>query len=195
MSTQLSICNRALIKLGAEPVFSLSIISKETNLLNAVYDELRADLLSSHPWNFAIGRTELSLLASTPDAKWSHEYQLPTDYLRILSAGLNTGSIPYAVEEGKLRCNSSSINVKYIKNITTAGTFSKPFTESLAWHIADELCYVMVQDKGVRDRIRKDAENYLIDARNRDAQEGTPENFFPDTWLDSRRQLADDYWD
>tara|TARA_R100001530_G_scaffold114015_1_gene80959 strand:+ start:206 stop:1021 length:816 start_codon:yes stop_codon:yes gene_type:complete len=60
-SSEVAICNSALIKLGAAEISSLSDTNKRAQLCNAQYSKLRDELLRSHPWNFAIGRKVLSL--------------------------------------------------------------------------------------------------------------------------------------
>ena len=139
--TTLGICNRALVKLGVETITSLSGTSKQAELCNLVYDDMRDDLLVSHPWNFAIKRAELVELGSTPEYEWSNEFQLPTDYLRILKCGITTSAITYAIENGVLRCNSDTAYVKYIAKVTTPANFSRHVAEALFWKIAAELVY------------------------------------------------------
>lgn len=193
MATVVGICNRALVKLGVEAINSIVETSKEAVMCNLIYDDMRDELLTSHPWNFAIKRIELSLLATTPDYEFSHEYQLPTDCLRVLSAGLS-GRLKYAVEEPRvLRCNSTTCNIKYISRVTTPGNFSRPFSKAFAWRMADEMCYALIQSASRAAQVTKLAEEAIALARSQDAQEGTPEQFIPDTWIDSRGES--DFWE
>ena len=88
------ICNSALIKLGAGRITSLSDDSKAGKLCNEQYDKIRKQLLRSHPWNFAIRRKALTKTANTPAYKYSSEFLLPTDCLRVLETNLDEYSIP-----------------------------------------------------------------------------------------------------
>lgn len=60
-SSEVAICNSALIKIGAAEITSLSDVNKRAQLCNEQYSKLRDELLRSHPWNFAIARKVLSL--------------------------------------------------------------------------------------------------------------------------------------
>ena len=70
------ICNNALIKLGANTITSLSDDTKPARLCNKIYTVLRDDLLRSHPWNFAIGRSSLAQLVDAPAFGFSFQYRV-----------------------------------------------------------------------------------------------------------------------
>lgn len=77
MATQTEICNRALIRIGADTIVDITENSKEGRLCNILYDQIRKDLLRSHPWNFAIRRIILAPDANTaPNTDFF--YYLPT---------------------------------------------------------------------------------------------------------------------
>ena len=48
MASQLGICNRALIILGAETINSLSENTKNAKLCNEIFDDVRDELLDEH---------------------------------------------------------------------------------------------------------------------------------------------------
>ena len=50
--SEVSICNSALIKLGASRIASLTEDSKEAKLCYEQYPILRDEVQASHPWNF-----------------------------------------------------------------------------------------------------------------------------------------------
>lgn len=58
-STSVDICNAALIKVGAETITALSDNNKRARACNERYADIRDVVLAAHPWNFAIGRTQL----------------------------------------------------------------------------------------------------------------------------------------
>lgn len=64
-TTQISICNKALRILGAKTITTLDDETEPARILNDVYDEILDEVLSSHPWNFAIVRANLTELGGT----------------------------------------------------------------------------------------------------------------------------------
>jgi hypothetical protein len=58
------ICNRALQKLGAARITSLTQDTPNARSCNVAYNVLRKAELRSHPWSFAIKRAELAADAS-----------------------------------------------------------------------------------------------------------------------------------
>lgn len=95
MATSLSICNSALIKLGAESISSLSDNNKRAKLCNAQYEVLKNKVLRAHPWNFAIKRAKLTVNAQEPSWGFYSSFDLPGDCLRVLET---QGRIDFAIE-------------------------------------------------------------------------------------------------
>ena len=84
-TTETSICNSALIKIGADRINSMTETNRRAQLCNEQYSKVRDEVLRSHPWNFAITRAEFSQLTTTPSFGYNYEYSIPSDCLRILS--------------------------------------------------------------------------------------------------------------
>lgn len=95
MATSLSICNSALIKLGAEVITALSDNNKRAKLCNAQYETIKNKILKSHLWNFSIKRAQLSADISVPTWGFNSAFVLPSDYLRIVEVRYD---YKYAVE-------------------------------------------------------------------------------------------------
>lgn len=59
-TTQLDIANRALLRLGAKKIDSLTEDSDRARACDAEVDEVRQETLRAHPWNFARKRARLN---------------------------------------------------------------------------------------------------------------------------------------
>jgi len=66
-TTEVTISNSALIKLGAETITTFEDDNKRARLCKNQYPLMRDKLLRSHPWNFNTKRVELGLLAAAPE--------------------------------------------------------------------------------------------------------------------------------
>ena len=60
MASEVDIANRALQKLGAESIVSLTQDSENARACNLCYEPIRDAELRAHPWNFAIKRASLA---------------------------------------------------------------------------------------------------------------------------------------
>ena len=82
----IALCSRALLRLGARSIASFDEGTAEAEVCANLYPVARDALLSAHPWNFATGQARLARLSAVPVADFSHAFQLPGDFLRVLSA-------------------------------------------------------------------------------------------------------------
>jgi hypothetical protein len=170
------ICNSALHKIGARRISSLSDGTKEAIILNDMYDRLRKEVLRSHPWNFAIAYVALSETVNTPVwPKWSKEFLLPSDVLRVLEVEPDYDApweVGYNTDGNKvIFSTSTSMKIKYIKDITNTTLFAPDFDEALAFRIAADIAYTLVQSQTVQANMFQAYKDFLAQARSFDAQE------------------------
>lgn len=188
-TSKVAICNSALAKLGVDFISDLTDETKAAILCNEQYDKKRQQLLRAHPWNFAIKRVSLAKTATTPEFEFDNEFQLPSDCLRVLKID-DEGYIPnyptWVIEGDKLLSSLDTVKIKYIADIEDVGLFDENFTEALAFLIASDLSYALVQSASLSKAMLELHDRVLRDARSFDAQEGTPEDLGADRWTSSR---------
>jgi hypothetical protein len=179
----LSVCNSALIKIGAERIVSLDDDSKAAVLCNEQFSKIRDDELRAHPWNFAVKRLELAELATPPAFGFAHAYQLPIDCLKILSV---ESSFPYVIEGRSLLTDAESAQIKYISQIEDVGAWDAGFREVVAIRLACDLAYAIAQSAKLGESMYALYERARSRARSMDAQEGSPQTLVIRDWLDAR---------
>lgn len=184
MASAVQICNRALIKLGADTIISMTEDSKPARLCNILYTPLREELLRLHPWNFAIARADLAQSTSDPLFGFDFSYPLPVDCLRVLK--LDDTTIKYKIEGRSILTDSDEVLLIYIKNETDTTKFDSLFTSALVLKLAIELSYNITGASNVAAGILDEYKNFMREAKLRDGQEGTPDQLENYTWLDSR---------
>jgi len=167
--TKLDICNAALIKLGCDIISDIDADLKTAKLCKARYDNIRDALLRSHPWKFATKTVALSQTTFVPLFGYSLDYQLPVDYLRAIK--VYPDNAPYKIEGDKLLSNDSGIILKYTAKIATEAQYDPQFGEALAWMLAMDLSYALVQDRNYRQQLFQEGRLYLAEARSSNAQE------------------------
>ncbi len=78
-SSEVDICNSALIHLGAGLITSLTENKDEARACNQFYAKSRDAVLTQANWTFATTQAELSKLSTTPLYKYGFAYLLPTN--------------------------------------------------------------------------------------------------------------------
>lgn len=183
-SSEVQICNNALIKLGADTITSLSDDTKPARLCNKMYSIVRDDLLRSHPWNFAIVRSGLAQLSATPAFGYSYQYQLPGDCLRVLR--IKDTNAEYRIEGRKLLTDENTVNLIYIKKVTDVTQFDANFADLVALKLASELAYNITNNASLSQGMVDLFERRLRRAKMNDAQEDSLYILQTDTFVDSR---------
>lgn len=188
-SSEIDICNDALITCGAERITSLSGSGKTQRLCNEQYARARDQLLVAHPWNFAMKRVFLSPLSDLPSGwesneDWTVAYNLPSDCLRVWK--VNDNNDEWAVESGYLLMHNSTASVLYISQVTDTSKFSKSFERVLALDIAQKIGYALTQSAAFMQSIQTLRDQAIREARSFDAQEMSAQQVDADDFINSR---------
>lgn len=188
--SEISICNSALIKIGADVISALSQDTKSARCLNAVFDQVRDEVLRSHPWNFAITRSSLTPTANTPVYEYDYEYSLPSDCLRVLGFDVDDDyeTPEYVIEDGKILSNYSEMKLRYVYRNEDPSSWDPMFAEALAWRLAQQVAYALTQSASVVAYAAAGYERALAFARSTDGSEGTLKGLIADSWTTSRRR-------
>lgn len=169
MASVTSICNSALVKIGAARIVSLDDPSEGARLCKEQYTKLKESLLQAHPWNFAVRRQALNLSPDVPAFGYSKQFIVPDDCLRILETCPD--EVSWEREGNFLLTNYPSMAIRYIKNVDES-LFTPLFAEVLSLALAADISYSLVQSVQLRTDLRQEFKNQLRDARSFDAQEG-----------------------
>lgn len=192
-TSEVQICNSALIKLGLDTISSLSDTNKRAKFCDLQYPILRDEVLYSHPWNFAVVRKELAQSATTPAFGYDYEFVLPSDLLRVLNVNENDdGSIAYAIEydvtggNRVLRTNEEAIKILYVRRQTDVTQFTPGFGEALALRLAADLAMPLQNSRTQAELWFGVYNQFLSSARSFDAQEGSVQRVITSTWKNAR---------
>lgn len=183
MDGKVEIINAALLKLGVQLLVSENDDNKQARLANARWDSARKAVLRSHIWKFAKTRVALNALTTTPAFDWTYAIELPTDCVRLVQV---MDGVPYELEGRTILCDSSSLNIRYIKDETDPQKFDALFCEALATYLAIELCYSLLASTGVKDELEKEFQAKLSKARNVDSTEDDRKSVDAKDWTAAR---------
>lgn len=171
----IDLSSQALVRLGANPIASFSEGTAEAEVALSLYASTRDALLSAHPWTFATGQATLAQLALTPIADYLYAYQLPADFLRVLSVGdngLGRGVI-YRIAERKLHTSASSVVITYIFTVDES-EFPPFFDAVLIAKLSSVFCIPITESTSRADSLFKMAEAEFRKAKSVDSQQQTP---------------------
>jgi hypothetical protein len=202
MTTVTDICNLALIRARAGTIDNIEENTSEAIKCKVLYTLGRNQLLEKYPWRFAKRVKALALTANTP-VEWLHEYDYPTDCLKIeylLPQGVgssivhnNSGmfgfdSLNYEVAANEhdtskvILCNEDKPYIAYTRLIEDTALFSYQFVQALAWYLASDLAIQFGGDSGSRlsDKASDEYKRFLAEATAHDANQArSPSKTFP----------------
>ena len=134
MLTKIDLCSMALLKLGENPIQSLSDDTAAAKLGRTLVDFVIDTLLAMHPWRFAchtynIARNE------------NGDFIIPSDVLRVIKTnGKIIGN--------QIISNTDTLNIVSIVRVTP-DVFPSYFASLVATKLAVEFCMPLISDQTV----------------------------------------------
>lgn len=198
MSSQIAIVNQALTQLGVARIISLSDDVQAARSMTAVYDIVVNAELRAFNWHFAMARASLPALSTTPDWGYDLEYQVPSDFLRIVqvdqymtnvNAGFynNQDNSPYSIENGKILTDIvAPLKIRYIKTVSDTNAFDSCFTDMLATKLAIKCCEDLTNSSGLKQALWDDYRKALQLALKGNAIETATSQLADGDWLTYR---------
>ena len=176
--TAITLCSKALIKIGAKSITSFEEDTAEAEVANQLYESTLQNLLASYPWRFALVQKTLARLTDKPISDYQYAYQLPNDCVRVLSAGQNVKSsgLNYKIVGQKLYTNAENVVLNYIRR-PEENAFPAFFVEALIGKLATEFCLPLTESTTRTDYVKKMSETSIATARLVDSQQNTHSSF------------------
>ncbi len=188
MASDVGIANAALRKLGQSPITSFDENTKAARLANERFADLRDELLSRHPWNFAMRRASLAASATAPAWGYTNAFTLPTDYVRVFEVNEEDEySGKWKVEDGAIVTDlDAPLKIRYVYRVEDANRMTAGFREALASVCAADWAEDITGADSVVKTAASKATIAVAQARSNDGQEGIPDQVEADEWLDAR---------
>ncbi len=180
------IINQALLYMGQDTILDPVGESKNAKLCAAVYDETLAEVLSGHPWSFAVMAARLQQLEEKPrDIRFAYAYQLPEDCGRILSveaiqlqslwgenAASNTQPVAEYMVQGKsLVSNHQGLQIVYVRTNVRPHEMTPQFKNYFSAMIANRLHFKINGSTQGEQAMYKRAVSLRIEAMHTDSEQ------------------------
>lgn len=193
-TSDVSICNLALQKLGAARITSLTEDSPQARACNACYEAMRDLELRKHRWAFAIRREALAADTTAPAFGPANYFTLPSDFLRLIEPdeSENYNTLDWRIESTsdsskKIATDAAApLNIRYIARITDPTLFDSAFDETLACRVAVQICEQVTQSNAKMESVMAQYKDAVREARRANAIEGIPAEPPTDTWITAR---------
>ena len=171
-NTLVSISNRALTFLGAQPITSLADDTKEARACNRMIEQSRDSVLRSHAWNFAVKRASLAANTTAPLFEYTNAFDWPADCLRIIE--VNTLE-EWNVEGRQIvTAAAAPLEMVYISQVDDPTIFDVLFVEVLSLRLAADVAYEITASQQILSNMEELYRRKIASARVIDAQEAQP---------------------
>ena len=196
-TTNIDICARALIMIGAQPISSFSDGSTEALVASNIYDDVVEASLTRHRWRFATTQAELSLLTNTPTGRYDYAYQVPTSpaVLQIITLTVNDYVIPYSRYQNYIYLNgygsSSKVVMDYIYKVGEE-YFPPHFRLALEYELAAIFAGSVARDSKMIEQFKNLSERQFLIAKNIDSAETTSKVLDTNRFTNLRRSTRTD---
>jgi len=192
--SQTGICNTCLIRLGEEPISLIDEDTPRALILSKLWDLTAKAELRRKRWRFATKWAgPLTPDATTPEGEWDYEYTIPNDCLMVHGISENidqdeNSGLEWSVHGKKLRCNESTIYLKYTEEVTDISQWDPAFAEAVALRLAMKSGYKLTQSRGLVADVTKEYVEFMQDAGTLSAMEASTKPLvFVGGWLEARR--------
>lgn len=189
MASKVEICNRALQKVGAERITSLTEDSNNARACNVLFESVKLAELRLHPWNFAIKRAQLAASATPPVFGRPNSYPLPADFVRLLPPypEMNFNDLDWQIEGKAIYTfDNAPLPIRYIYDVTDPNEMDVLFRESLAAKLAVELAEELTQSPSKKDALNDGYDKSIREAKRNNGIENVGLQPPDDTFITAR---------
>lgn len=149
--SEVSICSNALLMLGDNPIASLTDGSTRATLAANLYPFVRDDILRAHYWNCATKRVLLAPEVDVPAYGFGRQFALPGDFLRVRQAGYDGSEVPYAIESGKILCDSNPLPLRYVWRNENPAAWDTQLVFVMTLAMAAQLAYPITKSASAEE--------------------------------------------
>lgn len=196
---QLTIINKALFKIGAQRITSISDGSPNAVLVGEIYQECLTEVIEEAPWSFCLKNAVLNQIDLAEDLPNMADgvdiaYALPADYLDIYMINYPTAQIrqqyldtPYVTSPLlALLSDTPGLIMRYKFINTNPTTYTSKFAEALSCKIAAQLCFKISEAAQYATVIRAEYKEALLSAISADSKTSTPDAAMANEWFIAR---------
>jgi len=189
MASEVDICNKALISLGASQIISLDAPQTEAVLCKQIYADLRDAVLQAHNWSFAIERVNLPKSGTDPTFRYANRYPLPARVLYVVEVNkiqADDETRDWQVEDDAIVTDDNNCSAKLLKQVADTSKFSPLFIQALQARLAADLAIPLTSNGKLEEAKWSLFNAKMKQAAGRDGQQGKSRRI-RSRWLNNAR--------
>jgi uncharacterized protein YifE (UPF0438 family) len=183
-----------LSKIGESRIMSFEDPNEQARLARSLYEIVRDAEIEGHCWHFAKTRVMIPAEVEKPAFDWPYQYLLPSDCLRVLTAGswpqpvmddyVGWDSSAYTIEGRHLLARRGpAMKLLYLRREADSGFYPPTFIEALACKLAVEMAERRTGGSGKRELAWKEYELAVRQAKRVNAIQLPPQKVADDSWM------------
>jgi len=137
----IDIINGALIKIGANPILSLTADTKEARLASTRLTPVVDIVLRLHPWSCVKKQAVLQATTTPPLVDYVYSLPLPSDFLRLVKIDQSD----YMKMANAICCDSARAEITYIARPESLIFLDSLCAETVSCYLAWDICYPITQ--------------------------------------------------
>jgi len=187
-NTPIKVCSRALLLIGAEGISSFQDGTAESDVADAMYEDVTRTALTNTRWRFATKQAVLNRLSAAPTGRFDAAYQLPGDFLMVNAVTVSDFPIQYDIYNNRVFCNESD-NAEVIADyIFRANESDWPayFTLAVEYAMAAVFATSIARDAQLTQMMEQKAQFHMMQARRLDSQQQTTRRLYTSRFITQR---------
>ena len=188
-TSDVEIGNRALQKLGAKRILTLTDDSVNARAVNAAFNPVKLAELEEHDWVCATKRAEIAADGTAPAWGKANSFTLPPDFVRLANdyPEDNLNSKDWQIEGKKIFTDDAApLYIRYIYNVTDPNEMSPLLREAISARLALELCEEITQSNTKKAALEAEYKDIIARAKKSNAVQSIPVVPAEDTWITCR---------
>lgn len=187
MPSKVDLCNKALWRLGEDPIIALDNNTIWGRRCLAALPTVIRAVLSLDTWRSCVKRAELAAEPTKPIG-FQSAYPLPNDFLKL--AAVKIGQYEdWSMEGRKILTNKATtepLEIMYVSEVDDPNVYSALLYDAIALGLAHELSGFSTATNVSRDDIYAFYVNAVSAAQLVNAQENPATNLASTSWVDAR---------
>ena len=175
--------------MGGSPISSFSEGTAESDVVDAIYEDMARESLTSTRWRFATNKQILNRLQAKPVGRFSSSYQMPSDLLMLSAVTVGGSPIEFDTYGRQVFCDASDPDVLVADYIFRADEANWPpfFTLTVELQVASMLAISVARDPSLAQMLEQKAERHMMKARRLDSQQQTTRKLNTSRFIAQRR--------
>lgn len=188
-NTPIKICSRASILMGGSPISSFTEGTAESDVVDAIYEDMARESLTSTRWRFATNQQVLNRLQAEPTARFDSSYQMPSDLLMLSAVTVQDNPIEFDTYGRQVFCDASISDEVVADYIFRASEAYWPpfFVLGVELQVAAMLAISVARDASLAQMLEQKAERQMMKARRLDSQQQTTRKLNTSRFIAQRR--------